>query len=239
MATIKHKDGISEMNRSTAHTEAVYRGVPVSTFNQDLSNYSQLRRGLSKEMRARTMTKTELKQVTPETARQYIDILNQWRTDSQLAKAQRGNKKAFKDPTAQIFAEALKTGYFNGDAEAKAKLMTAGLKISRMDKDTARKEVTEALNAKDRTRSQDFYKADYYLDQGNFDPLQATDNMLREIVVSGYIDKYPDKADVSKEEYRRRISGTGEADNIGETELSNQRARFMEDLVSIADLIIK
>ena len=248
----KRQDGFSSAGRqSTVKTSAVYRGAPVKTFSHDLSNYSQIRRGLSPAMRAQTMTKTELKQVRPDLVERYINELNRWRESPQLSKTQRGSEiiksssadkkvqKAGQDPTQTIFREALKSGYYEGDSNAKAKLMTASLKLSMMSKKDARKEMMEGLNTKDRTRNQDFYKAEYYLDEGKFDPEVATTDMLREIVSSGYVDeKYPDQAAKITKEYMKRLSGTGEADGIGAQALANERASFMEDLVSIDETII-
>ena len=52
--------------KSKAAPHAVYRGSDVKLFSQDLSNYSELRRGLSPQMRAQTMTKKELRNVSPD-----------------------------------------------------------------------------------------------------------------------------------------------------------------------------
>ena len=71
----------------TSAPHAVYRGGEVKTFRQDLSNYSELRRGLTPAMRAQTLTKTELKNVSPDVAIRYINALNEWRQSPQIGRA--------------------------------------------------------------------------------------------------------------------------------------------------------
>lgn len=186
----------------TAQTRAVYRGNEVKTFAHDLSNYSEIRRGLSPAMRSQTMTKTELRNADPDTVERYIDALNQWRTSPQAEKAVRSAQTA-QSPLEEIFATAARSDYFT--SSEKATLLTANIKVKLLTPEQAKMELKEALNVANRLTSADFYKAKYYLDEDEFDPEQATDNMLYEIIMTGYIDKYPEYAKQVKDEYMDRL----------------------------------
>lgn len=217
------------MARSKAQSGAVYRGQQVKQFTHDLTNYSELRRGLSPAMRAQTMSKTELRDVDARITDKYIEELNRWRGMSQAQKAGRAQASG-SSPIEQLFNQAVKSGYFTGTD--KATLMTANIKLKTMTKEQAKMELSEDLNVLDRTRSSDFYKAAGYLEDDNFDPQAATDDMLREIVVSGYIQNYPDISQSVIDEYIRRL-GAGGAD-----EYASEQSSYASDILAIAKLII-
>lgn len=216
--------------RSKAHAGAVYRSQRIKQFTHDLSNYSEIRRGLTPAMRAETLTKTELLKTDPRVVQQYIDQLNAWRNQSQLQKAQR--TQGGSAPVERLFNEMVKSGYVSGDD--KARLAAASLKLKTMTKEQSRKEVMEGLNVSDRTRSSNFYKAVGYLEDDDFDESLATDDMLREIVVSGYIDdpKYAGQAESIIQEYIKRL-GEG-----GETQYASERSSYINDVIKIAMTIL-
>lgn len=218
---------------SKAQTRAVYRGKEVSTFAHDLSNYSELRRGLSPSMRAQTMTKTELRQVSPDVVERYINQLNQWRTAPQQEKATRAAQIA-ESPLEEIFATAAASKFFS--PEEKATLLTANLKVKLMTPEQAKMELKESLNVANRLTSADFYKAKYYLDEDEFDPEQATDNMLYEVIMSGYIDKYPDVAKEAKEEYLKRLQEAMDSVEFDQQYASEANA-YKRDILGISKSI--
>ena len=215
--------------KSTAKTTAVYRGQAVKQFN--LQQYGTLRRGLSSLMRAQTVGAQTLRSATAETQQKYLAALNKWRSMGQAEKAAKARSE---NPVEDIFRQAMKSDYFTG--EEKTIIATAGLKLKTMDREQAIQELLEGLNARDRKRSSDFYKAEYYLDEGDFDPLAASDDMLREVISSGFIDGYDkDTAERAKLEYIRRMTG-GTTDDTGE--IASMRAGYQEDILSLAASIV-
>lgn len=217
--------------KSKAHAGAVYRGQGVKQFTHDLSNYSEIRRGLSPSMRAQTMTKTELNNVDARIVDKYISELNRWRGMSQAQKAERaGSGGSY--PVEKLFNEVIKSGYVSGND--KAILNAASLKLKTLTKEQSKVELMEALNARDRTRSSDFYKAVGYLEDDAFDAEQATDDMLREIVVSGYINdpKYAALVDGIIDEYVKRLGPGGDA------QLASERSSYINDIIKIAQMIV-
>jgi len=225
------------MARSKAHASAVYRGHQVKQFSEDLTNYSEIRRGLSARMREQTLSKTELVKIQKgseqgeKATAKYIETLNLWRTASQAQKAGRAQAGGT-EPVEKLFNEVLKSGYVDG--ADKAIIMAANLKLKTMSKSQAKTELMEALNTHDRTRSSDFYKAVGYLEDDNFDPDLATDSMLREIVVSGFLEnsKYSDQAERLIAEYVRRL-GEG-----GEGEYASERSAYISDVAAVAWMIV-
>ena len=215
--------------KSTAKTTAVYRGQAVKQFN--LQQYGTLRRGLSSSMRAQTVGAQTLRSATTETQQKYLAALNKWRSMGQAEKAAAARPE---NPVEDIFRQAMKSDYFTG--EEKTIIATAGLKLKTMDRQQVIQELLEGLNARDRKRSADFYKAEYYLDEDEFDPMLASDDMLREVISSGFIDGYdPQLAEKTKLEYIRRMTG-GTTDDTGE--IANLRAGYQEDILSLAASIV-
>lgn len=215
--------------KSTARPTAVYRHESVKQFTPDLSNYSELRRGLSKDMRAQTMSKTELRGADAGAVNRYIEELNRWRGMSQATKRSRAMKGG-SAPVEQLFQAAIKSGYYSGTD--KAIVSAANLKLKTMTPDQAKMELMEDLNTLDRTRNQDFYKAKGYIEDGVFDPEEASDDMLREVVSSGFINQYPDIAQATVDEYIKRL-GAG-----GEEQYASERSSYANDILAIAKLIL-
>lgn len=215
--------------RSKARSSAVYGGAAVKTFTEDLSNYSELRRGLSKTMREQTMSKTELRGADQSAVSRYIQELNRWRSTPQRQKAARAQTGG-QAPVEQLFQAAVKSGYYSGTD--KAIISAANLKLKTMDKDQAQRELMEDLNVLDRTRNQDFYKAKGYIEDGEWDPETATDDMLREVVSSGFINQYPDIAQATVDEYIRRLGA------VGEEQYASERSSYANDILTIAKLIL-
>lgn len=149
----------------------------VKTILPDLSNYAEIRRGLSKAMRDITPTKTMLKQVDAATREKFINDLNNWRNADQSTKIQ-----GAKQPLAlqNVFTTEAKNNFYS-KAE-KVQLFRANLKLRTMGKDRAGRETREAFNAYGRLRTRDYYAAKYYLDSGQWDPEKATFAMLDAIV---------------------------------------------------------
>lgn len=222
-------------NIPRAQSAAVYRGREVSTFAHDLSNYSQLRRGLSPAMRAQTMTKKELSQVDPDKVEAYINALNQWRTSPQLEKVTRAQEIA-QSPLEQIFQSAALSDFYS--AQDKAAFLTANLKLKTMTSDLAQKRIKESLNLIDRLRGADFYKAKYYLDNDTFDPELASNDMLREIVITGYIENYPEAAEQAKAEYMKRLADVNVGALSGSEEMASEANAYRRDLLGIAKSLI-
>lgn len=215
--------------RKGPSSSAVYRSQAVKQFTADLSNYSELRRGLSKDMRAQTMSKTELKGADQSAVNRYIEELNRWRGMGQAAKKSRASKGG-SYPVEQLFQAAVRSGYYTGTD--KAIVSAANLKLKTMTPDQARMELMENLNVLDRTRNQDFYKAKGYIEDGEWDPEEASDDMLREVVSSGFINQYPDIAQATVDEYIRRL-GAG-----GAEEYASERSSYANDILAIAKMIL-
>ena len=222
-------------NIPRAQSAAVYRGREVSTFAHDLSNYSQLRRGLSPAMRSQTLTKKELSQVSPDKVEAYIDALNQWRTSPQLEKVMRAQEIA-QSPLEQIFQSAARSEFYS--AQDKAAFLTANLKLKTMTAETAQKQIKESLNLIDRLRGADFYKAKYYLDNDTFDPELASNDMLREVVITGYIENYPEAAAAAKAEYMKRLGEVNAGALSGSEEMASEANAYRKDLLGIAKSLI-
>lgn len=215
--------------RSTARPSAVYGGKAVKQFTSDLSNYAELRRGLSKDMRSQTVSKTDLKASDTYAVDRYIEELNRWRSQSQASKTARASRSG-SAPVERLFREALRSGYFAGSD--KTVIAAANIKLKTMTKEQAQLELMEDLNTLDRTRNQDFYKAQGYIEDGVWDPEEASDDMLRSVVASGFIDQYPDIAEATINEYIKRLG------DAGAEQYASERSSYANDILAIAKLIL-
>lgn len=217
----------------TGKTSAVYGGVSVALFKKDLSNYSQLRRGLSPNMRAETLTKEELLQASPDLVAAYIEALNAWRKRGQAFKKERARDMKGMD---ELFKRAGGNVKYYSINE-RVKMATANLRLKAMPKNTARFAIQQALNQVDRAHAgawyvpTDFYSAKYYLDAGTWDPSEATDGMLRSVVMTGAIEKYDEETiNKSVDEYMSRMGG--------ETGMGSSQNDYRNDLLAMADILI-
>lgn len=218
------------IRRSSAHVTAVYGGSAVKSFSADLSNYASLRRGLSATMREQTLGVKTLKKASADAQSTYINVLNQWRSQSQTFKKERAQEE---NPVEKLFRNVLDEDYYT-DAE-KVEIAAANIKLKTMGAKQARKELMAGLRARDAVRDQDFYKADWFLQNESFDPLKASDDMLRQLVDSGYVEKeYPGEADAILDEYLMRLGG-----GLGaEWERSSNAAAYRQDVLEVAKMIL-
>ena len=225
--------------KSTAKSSAVYRGVMVGSFESDLSNYAQMRRGLSKTMREQTLSKTTLSKAnltvskaTTETAREtYIKTLNRWRQQSQAFKKARAR---YENPIETLFQNMSNNTYFN--ESERATLAAANIKLKTMTAEQAQEELRADLEVKNRTRNQDFYSARYFLEQGEFDPEEARDDMLSQLLGSGVAEEYPGEKDAILNEYARRLGAAGAADPG--SQIASEAAAYKQDILAIAKLVL-
>lgn len=222
--------------KSTAAPHAVYRGQDVKLFAQDLSNYAQLRRGLSPAMRQQTLTKEQLRKVSPDTVISYINALNEWRQSPQREKIIRG--QATEISTLEgIFLQGLQSDYYS--PEQKAVMAAANLKMKSMPQQQARMEIRENLNAIDRARGGDWYTpTDYwatkfYMEHGEWDPTLASNNMLRVALTYGFMDDYPRYKGVTLDEYAARNGADVEA------MVASEVASYRQDILAVAKLFVK
>lgn len=217
----------------TASSSAIYGGVSVQLFKRDLSNYSQLRRGLSPSMRAETLTKEELLQASPDLVAAYIEALNAWRERGQAFKKERarnmkGVEELFKRAGGNV-------KYYS--ANERVKIATANLRLKAMTKNASRFAIQEALNQVDRAHAgawytpTEFYKAKYYLDNGTWDPGESSDEMLRSVVMTGAIEKFDDDIiNKTVDEYMVRIGGG--------TDMASSNNAYRSDILGMAEVII-
>lgn len=157
----------------------------VKTILPDLSNYAEIRRGLSKAMRDITPTKTMLKQVDAATRESFINQLNNWRQADQSVKIQMAKEP---EQIQEIFTVESKNNFYSKNE--KVQLIRSNLKLRSMDQERAHMEVREAFNAYGRLRTRDYYKAKYYLDRGDWDPDKASFEMLSAIVNDAQLYRY-------------------------------------------------
>lgn len=208
---------------STAAPHAVYRGQDVKLFAADLSNYAELRRGLSPAMRAQTLTTKELRAASPDMVISYINSLNQWRQSPQREKIVRGQSEEI-SRLENIFLKKMKSDFFGPND--KAALAAANLKMKSMTQEQARMEIREALNAIDRLHTSDWYKpqdywaTDFYMSHGEWDPGLASDSMLRLALQYDLVGDYPGYKDITMEEYERRL-GSDFADSVMASEITS------------------
>ena len=223
------------VKKSTASPVATYRNTGVKGFTEDLSNYAELRRGLSKTMREQTLGVKELRKASAATQKQYIDILNQWRQQSQVMKKERAT---IENPVEELFRKAAETDKFYTEDE-RAKLAAANIKLKTMGADQVKMELLEALDNADRKRNQDFYQVVWFLSKDMFEPGKATDEMLRQIIMSGTIEEYPGQKDEIIAEYMSRLGSASVPDQAAtETQYASERNAYRQDLLAIAVQIL-
>ena len=209
-------------------------------FASDLSNYAEIRRGLSPAMRKLTVSKTDLKQLTPDVQQSYIKQLNEWRMQGQAAKQATAHTQ---EGVSSALLQAAKSNYYG--AKEKVVFATAGLKLKTMSPKAAEWEVKEALNAAGRLHDQAFYKAQYYLEGGTWDATKADTDMLISIIRGGTLQNYGDNVfDATVREFVRRTHGLIEEemqDGFNEMlvtrEAANLEASYYSDLYDIAKVI--
>ena len=209
-------------------------------FTSDLSNYAEIRRGLSPAMRKLTVSKTDLKKLTPDVQQSYIRQLNEWRMQGQAAKQATAHTQ---EGVSSALLEAAKSNYYG--AKEKVVFATAGLKLKTMKPKAADWEVKEALNAVGRLHDQAFYKAQYFLDKGTWDEKKAETDMLISIIRGGTLKKYGESIfDATVREFVRRTYGFTEEemqDGFNEMlvtrEAANVESSYYSDLYDIAKVI--
>ena len=210
-------------------------------FTSDLSNYAEIRRGLSPAMRKLTVSKTDLKKLTPDVQQSYIRQLNEWRMQGQAAKQATAHTQ---EGVSSALLEAAKSNYYG--AKEKVVFATSGLKLKTMQPKAADWEVKEALNAVGRLHDQAFYKAQYFLDKGTWDEKKAETDMLISIIRGGTLKKYGESIfDATVREFVRRTYGYTEEemqDGFNEMlvtrEAANVESSYYSDLYDIAKVII-
>lgn len=213
-------------------------------FASDLSNYAEIRRGLSPAMRKLTVSKTDLKKLTPDVQQSYIRQLNEWRLQGQAAKQASAHTQ---DGVSSALLEAGQSDYYGAKDKVKEKVVfaTAGLKLKTIQPKVADWEVKEALNAVGRLHDQAFYKAQYFLDKGTWDEKKAETDMLISIIRGGTLKKYGESIfDATVREYVRRTYGLSEEemqDGFNEMlvtrEAANVESSYYSDLYDIARVI--
>ena len=204
-------------------------------FLGDLSNYAEIRRGLSKAVREQTPTLKQLRSVDSATQQGLINALNDWRLSGQAQKVA-GSQTA--KGLGAVFSNAAASGYYS-PAE-KIKIQTASLNVKSMDRRQAEWAIRESLNSTGRLHNQDFYKAKYYLDKGDWSPEEATNEMLYAILYQGGIFEYSEKIiDETIHEYVNRKYGTLEGLKTETTERANITAGYYNDVLNIAKFFIR
>ena len=211
-------------------------------FTSDLSNYAEIRRGLSAPMRKITVSKTALKKLAPDVQQAYIKQLNEWRMQGQAAKQASAHTQ---EGISSALLDAAKSNYFGANEKAKVVFATAGLKLKTMSPKAADWEVKEALNAAGRLHDQAFYKAQYFLDKGTWDATKAETDMLISIIRGGTLKSYGQSVfDATVREFVRRTYGLSEEemqDGFNEMlvtrEAANVEASYYSDLYDIARVI--
>lgn len=197
-------------------------------FASDLSNYSEIRRGLSPAMRKATPTLKELKSVDAATQQGLINALNDWRQQGQTQKIQASQ---LSKGIGTVFSEAAKSNYFSN--EDKITLYKAGIKIKMKDPDVIEWDLRENLSANDRLRNNDFYKAKYYYEDNEWDPTLATNSMLTSFVEGGgLITASPDIIEKTFAELTRRFGGNSDE------EQAQQMASYHNKIMNIAKLFM-
>lgn len=192
-------------------------------FASDLSNYSEIRRGLSPAVRNLTPTKKQLQSVDVDVRESFIKSLNEWRRTPQSVKARAGqNQTVF----ANVFTDASSDDYYS--AKERVQLSTAGLKMRSMSPERAQWEIRESFNATGRLRTQAFYKAQYYLEKGTWDPELAAFDMLDAIVNDRALADYgQDTVDATVAEYLSRIH-SAQLDQLQDQEAKD---RYLQELI--------
>ena len=209
-------------------------------FASDLSNYAEIRRGLSSTMRKLTVSKSDLKKLTPDVQQAYIRQLNEWRMQGQAAKQASAHTQ---EGVSSALLQAGQSNYYGGKDKVKEKVVfaTAGLKLKTMKPKAAEWEVKEALSVANRLHDQAFYKAQYFLDAGTWDAKKAETDMLISIIRGGTLQNYgEDIFDATVREYLMRMHGLKESDltdEMVEEASANIAASYYSDLYDIARVI--
>lgn len=207
-------------------------------FLSDLSNYAEIRRGLSPAMRKATPTLKELKASDEGVRQNLINALNDWRASSQAQKIA-GSQTA--KGAAQALTAAAGSDYYT--PSQKVQLLTAGLKLRNMDPEQAEWEIRESLAVTGRLHNQDFYKAKYFLDRESWEPSEATNEMLNAMLFSGGILSYDEETIMKtvREYVKRQIGYSGEdkqkLEEMTQAEKSQITAGFYNDILNIAKSI--
>ena len=209
-------------------------------FTSDLSNYAEIRRGLSPAMRKLTVSKTDLKQLAPDVQQSYIRQLNEWRMQGQAAKQASAHTQ---EGVSSALLQAGQSDYYGAKDKVKEKVIfaTAGLKLKTMKPKAADWEVKEALSVVNRLHDQAFYKAQYFLDAGIWDAKKAETDMLISIIRGGTLQNYGESIfNATVREYLMRIHGLQESDltdEMVEEASADIEASYYSDLYDIARAI--
>ena len=132
-----------------------------------------------------------------------------------------------------VFSKAAASGYYS--TAEKITIQTAGLNLKTMDPRQAEWAIRESLNATGRLHNQDFYKAKYYLDKGDWNPEEASGEMLTSILYSGGILEYDeDTIQNAIHEYVKRKYGALEGAKAETVERANITAGYYNDVLNIA-----
>ena len=209
-------------------------------FASDLSNYAEIRRGLSPAMRKLTVSKTDLNKLTPDVQQSYIRQLNEWRLQGQAAKQASAHTQ---EGVSSALLQAGQSDYYGAKDKVKEKVVfaTAGLKLKTMKPKSADWEVKEALSVVNRLHDQAFYKAQYFLDNGTWDAKKAETDMLISIIRGGTLQNYGESIfNATVREYLMRIHGLQESDltdEMVEEASADIEASYYTDLYDIARVI--
>jgi len=222
----------------------------IRLFASDLSNYNDIRKGLTSKMRDQIPTRAQLMKATPDVRQNMIDTLNEWRQLSQKEKV-KFQERAGTD-YVKVYKEESEDLYFT--ESERVEFATASLKLRMMTPDQAEWEMKESLNAVDRKHTKDFYKAMSYIEDDIFDEAQASDEMLSEIIKDGGMSLETKSKDGKKtishkdiferalKEYLDRKYGAMNMSRVKKSEMyweeyADKMASYHQDLLSAARLI--
>jgi len=212
----------------------------IRLFASDLSNYNDIRKGLTAKMRSQIPTRAQLMQATPDVRQNMIDTLNEWRQLSQKKKV------AFQERAGtdyvKTYSDQSKNVYFT--ESERVEFTTASLKLRMMTPDQAEWEFKESLNAVDRKHSREFYKAMSYIEADEFDENMASDEMLSEILKDGgqALKTRPDVFEKALKAYLDRKYGSLKISRAKKSEMywdeyADKMASYNQDVLAAARLI--
>lgn len=221
----------------------------IRLFAGDLSNYNDIRKGLTSKMRDQIPSRAQLMQATPDVRQNMIDTLNEWRQLSQKEKV------AFQERAGtdyvKMYSDQSKNLYFT--ESERVEFATASLRLRMMSPDQAEWEMKESLNAVDRKHSREFYKAMSYVEADEFDENQASDEMLSEIIKDGGMSletkgkdgktiSHKDVFERALKEYLDRKYGALQISRAKKSEMyweeyADKMASYHQDLLAAARLI--
>lgn len=222
------------MAKESTLTPSDDQGSLVAQFATDLTNYSQIRRGLSPAMRAQTMTKTELRSVSEDVVKKYIEALNVWRNRPLGEKIRRSRKE--KTALEDIFQKVMNNDEYT--TEQKAMIKAANIKVKSMSQENARMQIREALNNLDRAKiggwynPEDYWKNKYYLDNETWDPAKASDSMLRIALTYKMMVEDSPEEEATKDEYLERLGGGNE--EYGRQAYASVVSGYNQDIIDTA-----